>query len=127
MFIGLNPSTANETEDDATIRRVIGFAKKWGYGAVYMANLFPFISTDPKKLEDCMFIGENDVIIKVAASFCSEVIFAWGSFDQAKPRVEAMQRYFQKAKALIINKDGSPRHPLYCPYTLSPMIYNQSS
>lgn len=50
MFIGLNPSTANETSNDPTIRRVQSMAKSWGYGGVYMMNLFTFISTDPKKL-----------------------------------------------------------------------------
>lgn len=32
MFVGLNPSTADETTDDPTIRRCINFAKSWGYG-----------------------------------------------------------------------------------------------
>lgn len=50
MFIGLNPSTANETSNDPTIRRVKSMANSWGYGGVYMMNLFTFISTDPKKL-----------------------------------------------------------------------------
>ena len=51
MFIGLNPSTANEEKDDPTIRRVCIFAKKWGFGGVYMANLFPFVTAYPKELE----------------------------------------------------------------------------
>jgi hypothetical protein len=33
-FIGLNPSTADEQEDDPTIRRCIGFARNWGYDAL---------------------------------------------------------------------------------------------
>ncbi|HHC7270859.1 TPA: DUF1643 domain-containing protein [Vibrio parahaemolyticus] len=41
MFVGLNPSTADETEDDPTIRRCIYFAKSWGYGGLCMANLPP--------------------------------------------------------------------------------------
>ncbi len=45
MFIGLNPSTADETEDDPTIRRCISFAQNWGYGGLYMANLFVFRAT----------------------------------------------------------------------------------
>ena len=46
-FIGLNPSTADETLDDPTIRRCIGFAKAWGAGGMYMLNLFGWRSTDP--------------------------------------------------------------------------------
>ncbi|HDR1569813.1 TPA: DUF1643 domain-containing protein, partial [Pasteurella multocida] len=45
-FIGLNPSTADESNDDPTIRRCINFAKKWGYGGIYMVNLFAYRSTD---------------------------------------------------------------------------------
>lgn len=47
MFIGLNPSTADETADDPTIRRCIAFARAWGYGALCMANLFAYRATQP--------------------------------------------------------------------------------
>ena len=40
MFIGLNPSTADEINDDITIRRCISYTKQWGYGGIIMSNLF---------------------------------------------------------------------------------------
>lgn len=46
-FIGLNPSTADEHADDPTIRRCLGFAKRWGYGELVMLNLYALRSTDP--------------------------------------------------------------------------------
>lgn len=49
LFIGLNPSTADAYEDDATIRRLIGFSKDWGFGGLTIVNLFAYRSTDPKK------------------------------------------------------------------------------
>ena len=48
MFIGLNPSTADETNDDPTIRRCINFAKSWGCDSFCMTNIFAFRATDPK-------------------------------------------------------------------------------
>ena len=50
MFIGLNPSTADETVDDPTIRRCINFAKEWGYGQLVMTNLFAFRATKPAEM-----------------------------------------------------------------------------
>ena len=50
VFIGLNPSTATEVEDDPTIRRCIRYAQDWDYGGLYMLNVFALRSTDPKAL-----------------------------------------------------------------------------
>lgn len=47
-FIGLNPSTADESEDDPTIRRCIRYARDWGYGGIVMLNAFAFRATDPR-------------------------------------------------------------------------------
>lgn len=120
MFVGLNPSTANEDKDDATIRRVISMAKQWGYGGVYMMNCFPFISTDPIYLKDCGKIKENDCFLQTIGELCECVVFAWGSFDIVveKSRDIALTQMFPNAKALIKNKNGSPRHPLYVPSTV---------
>jgi len=48
VVIGLNPSTADETENDPTIRRCIGFAKREGCGGLVMLNLFAVRATDPR-------------------------------------------------------------------------------
>lgn len=122
MFIGLNPSTANETDNDATIRRVITFARQWGFGGVYMMNCFPLVSTDPEALRDYnkevfsqhQFFTNNQKLKEVAEK-CSEIIFAWGNFQVVKDlkRDKELIKMFPNAKALIKNKDGSPRHPLY--------------
>jgi len=50
LFISLNPSTADEKEDDPTIRRCIGFAKSWGYGGLCMANLFAYRTKSPSEM-----------------------------------------------------------------------------
>ncbi len=51
MFIGLNPSTADEIEDDPTIRRCVDYATRWGYGALCMTNLFAYRETDRELMQ----------------------------------------------------------------------------
>lgn len=113
MFIGLNPSTANETKNDPTIRRVVQFASKWGYGGVYMTNLFAYVTAYPEKLKTCEDpLKDNDKWLKKISVKVEKIVFAWGSFKEAEERAKEVINMFD-GYALIINKDGSPRHPLY--------------
>jgi len=116
MFIGLNPSTANETESDPTIKSVCRIAKNNGYGGVYMMNCFPYVSTDPNKLRDFGNTALNDHWLYKVSAMCQEIVFAWGSFDVVKElgRDVELSGMFPNAKALFVNKNGSPKHPLYC-------------
>jgi len=125
MFIGLNPSTANESQNDPTIRRVIGFATDWGFGGVYMMNCFPYISTDPNALKDFGNTAYNDRKLYLIGEQCEQIIFAWGAFSIVKElgRDEELKGMFPSAKALIINQNGTPRHPLYVPANTKPIDY----
>ncbi len=124
MFIGLNPSTANENIDDPTIKRVTKLANRWGYGGIYMLNLFPFITPDPEKLNVYNNpFAKNDQWISTIHAKCEKIIFAWGSFKEAKARERAIKSKF-KGLALKINIDGSPRHPLYVRNDTKAIIYN---
>lgn len=38
----LNPSRADATDDDPTVRRCLGFASAWGYGSLLIHNLYVF-------------------------------------------------------------------------------------
>jgi hypothetical protein len=48
LFIGLNPSTADEKVLDPTVRKCCIWAKEWGYGGMIMMNVYAFRSTDPR-------------------------------------------------------------------------------
>lgn len=125
-FIGLNPSTANASSDDPTIRRVTSIAKELGYGGIYMLNLFTYISTDPKKLN--VYEGnlpESNTCMIEATNKCSTVIFAWGNFKVFGRDIEVGKMY-KYAKALHINKNGSPKHPLYCKTNIQPVLYDNT-
>lgn len=114
MFIGLNPSTANETEPDPTITRVINFARDWGYGGLYMMNLFGIVSSKPEVLlTDSNPLGDNDKWLETIAAKCDRIVFAWGIFKQARLRAEDVKKRFPGSYCLKKTKEGHPWHPLY--------------
>lgn len=127
-FILLNPSTADETENDPTIRRCIGFAKSWGFSGLVLGNLFALCSTDPGALYDAQDpighhpSGENDRwldrIVKEAEG-C--VVMGWGMHGEYMGRGAAVIARLQAdhpdiaLKAFVRTKGGQPGHPLYLP------------
>lgn len=123
MFVGLNPSTANGNDDDPTIRKVVKFAKDWGWGGVTMVNCFSFVSTDPNGLDTKDMLERNDIVIKQEGDKAAIIIFAWGNWDVVveNSRDIALTQMFPHAKCLIKNKNGSPRHPLYVPGNTVPI------
>lgn len=117
MFIGLNPSTADESAPDNTIDSVKRISKFNGYGGFYMMNCFAYVATKPENLKHNPMTDEwNNNMLTVIASKCETVVFAWGNFKIIKElgRDEELIQMFPNAKALYINKNGSPKHPLYC-------------
>lgn len=128
MFIGLNPSTADETKDDPTIRKCIGFAKRWGYGALCMTNLFAFRATDPKDMKRFLHPygpDNNDHLGRVAAH-AGMVVAAWGvngiHNERDKEVTEMMRDLGVQLHCLRMTASGHPEHPLYVPYTVTPML-----
>lgn len=115
----LNPSTADDVENDNTINRCISFAKRWGYGSLEVVNLFARRATDFKDLkhEKDPIGQENDVYILKAAETSDKIVLAWGTKGTYLKRNREVQsllinRGF-KLFALDISKEGHPKHPLY--------------
>ena len=115
-FIGLNPSTADEREDDPTIRRCIGFAKRHEYGHMYMINLFSTVRPKPTDIDNSNeAIVQNFVRWGVPLKLSDAIVYAWGSFSAAKAIEKTVVPMFPEALCLGKNQDGSPKHPLYLP------------
>lgn len=115
MFIGLNPSTADETEDDPTIRRCKRFAADWGYGGLVMTNLFAIRATDPQvmlKYHDPVG-NENDHYLRSLAKHAGVIVAAWGANGGHCRRDAEVLRMIPGMKHLGLTKAGKPRHPLY--------------
>lgn len=125
-FILLNPSTADETKDDPTIRRCIGFAKAWGYGGLVLGNLFAFRSTDPAGLRltsDPIGPG-NDEALRAIGAAADRVVCGWGSHGALTGRGAAVTDFLRSAGvplfALAMTAGGQPGHPLYLPAAAKP-------
>ena len=129
MIIGLNPSTADETKNDPTIRRCIGFAKKWGYGKLYMTNLFAFRATLPKDLfAFSKPIGlKNDFWIKKISREVDKVILAYGNLGKYMKRNRDILNIIEKPYCVKISKTGFPMHPLYLKYTDEPVVFEKEN
>ena len=117
VFIMLNPSTADATNDDPTIRRCIGFAKREGCGSLEVVNLFAFRATSPadlKKAEDP--VGpENDSYLQQAMFYAKgTVIAAWGAHGSYLNRDKDVRQLLDEPlKCLGMTKTNAPKHPLY--------------
>lgn len=130
-FIGLNPSTADAKEDDATIRRCIRFAKDWGYDGLSMTNLCAYRSRDPGALRDhphhmtshCNQV--NDRFLAEQAQWADLVICCWGTHGVIQDRGSIVHRRLKrligdKVMCLGLTKDGFPKHPLRLPASTQP-------
>lgn len=128
VFCGLNPSTADETQDDPTIRRELGFARDWGAGRYVKVNAYGFRSTDPRGLwavDDP--IGEhNFAAIAHWAKAADIFVAAWGANIKAALAWK-LRLLFDVNRitvhALGLTKSGQPVHPLYQPKTAKPFVW----
>ena len=126
MFIGLNPSTADETKDDPTVRRCRGFAKLWGFGGLIMANIFAYRATEPENMKSTgdPTGPENDEWLLKLTQEATLVIGAWGNHGEFRGRGKEVLDLIPDLYCLKMNKTGHPAHPLYLPSALEPKLIN---
>jgi hypothetical protein len=113
----LNPSTADETMDDPTIRRCIGFAKREVCGGVVIGNIFAFRATRPgdMKAADDPVGPENDAhLIQIMLEADGPVVAAWGAHGAHLKRATHV-KFLTEVPLVCLGKTkaGAPRHPLY--------------
>ena len=119
LFIMLNPSSADATKNDPTIRRCISFAEQQKCSNLTVVNLFALRATDPKELikhSDPVGPLNDTRIAEIVANhdpIHDIIVAAWGSHPFAKERVVEVIDRFGPFLCLGKTKDGSPRHPLY--------------
>ena len=127
MIIGLNPSIADDVNDDPTLTRCISFAKLWGYGGIYMLNLFAFRTANPKLMQNTKEpIGlENDKYLIEYSFKCDKVVCAWGNGGTYKNRSNEIKSKLSNLYYIALNKSGEPSHPLYIKSDLTPIKFTR--
>jgi hypothetical protein len=133
-WLMLNPSTADATEDDPTIRKVKGFTTRAGYGRALVVNLFAWRATDPRDLRRAA-LSARDVVgrrnraaIIEAAALSSAVVCAWGALGAAPWARAQVSRALgwlgadARLLCLGLTKRGAPLHPLMLAYDAHPFI-----
>ena len=126
LFIGLNPSIADENIDDPTVTRCINFAKDWGYGTLLMANLFAYRSTYPKEiyLIDDPIGKDNDYYLLECVKQSDLIIACWGNNGTYMGREKIIKELVPNLYCLQKNKNGTPHHPLRLPRNINPIPFN---
>lgn len=126
----LNPSTADAYEDDATIRKCMGFARTWAYDGIEVVNLFAWRARDPLALLTVKDpVGRhNRTTLAAVARVAEAVVCAWGC-DAVTARIPGFAEHVSDAFSILSagrdnriqclgrTKAGSPRHPLLLAYS----------
>jgi hypothetical protein len=142
VFIGLNPSRADAERDDPTLRRIVGFARQWGFGSVTVLNLFARISPSPALLRRAADpVGpDNDLWLQealngptnhVAHGRRAAIWLGWGNRGAWRGRdrqvlelvgqsLVAEPSLGHRLLCLGLTAQGQPRHPLYAAAALAP-------
>lgn len=136
-LIMLNPSTADHMSDDATMRRVYGYAEHWRFANVEVVNLFALRATDPAELarHNDPIGPENDQYILKAADRAALVVAAWGAHGTLQERDRAVLGMLRDGEGagydafllhcLGLTAGGQPKHPLRLAKSLKPMPFER--
>lgn len=121
VVIGLNPSTADDTVDDPTIRRCVNFAKREVCGGLIMVNLFGYRATSPRDLLAATDPGGGKTADTYLLTACAApdrvVVAAWGAHGTHRGRAALVRSMLRSHRVELfhfgLTKDGQPKHPLY--------------
>ena len=138
VFVGLNPSAADERSNDPTIRRCVGFGQswkgRWRCGGLSVVNLFGYCTHDPallKQQNDPYGPSNTRWLHKTCADANALVICIWGNHGEFENASERFLSWCKRKQipvyALRTNTSGQPAHPLYLPASLKPFNYEPGS
>lgn len=126
-FFGVNPSTADAEQDDATVRKWTGFVSRWGGSRFIVGNVFAYRATDVRELSKVADpIGRrcNDYIREIVSE-ADVLVPCWGNITKVSPDLRPnflwlKQKLDASGKPVMtfgLSKDGHPMHPLMLGYS----------
>lgn len=127
LFVGVNPSTADASVDDATVRKLRGFVTLWGGRGFYVGNAFAYRATDVSELAEAAdpvgplnawhlkhLVAQADVVVPCWGSRQKLPRKLWPVLDDVQLGLAATRR---PLKVLgFSGPSGDPAHPLFLPY-----------
>ena len=131
MALMMNPSAAGHEGSDSTVNKVIRCAMRWGYGTLYIGNSAAYRCKDQSLLDTVQDPRGplNDQHLAEMAGKSDFILLGYG-----KPKAARMQGagldaamklvaagHGHKMHALVLNGDGTPRHPLYVRNSVEPV------
>jgi hypothetical protein len=121
LWVMLNPSVAGAHEDDPTVRKCVGFARRMNFERLSVVNLYSLVSTDPADLADASdrITRQTDTVTVLAAAEADQIVVAWGSPPKGLDptlhffRVHRVLRLLRGKNVVCLGrtKEGWPRHP----------------
>ena len=136
-FFGVNPSTADASSDDSTVRKWRGFTQRWGGSRFIVGNVFAYRSTDVRQLaavEDAFgaLIGDHTTSIITEADI---LVPCWGNTSKVPPSLrfafdalmDALLSSGKPVKCFGLTASGDPRHPLMLGYSTPLLAWGEPS
>ena len=125
-YFGINPSTADATLDDATVRKWRGFTMRNGGHRFIVGNAFAYRSTDPKALYHVADPAgpENLAHLKQIIAEADVLVPCWGGLSKVLKSQQSRLRtvlYMLTASGKPVlhfgtTQCGQPKHPLMLGY-----------
>jgi len=127
VFVGLNPSRADARRDDPTLRRLVAYARSWGFGGLEVLNLFARVAAKAvvlRRLEDPVGSCNDAWICRcLERQPAATVWLGWGNGGAWRGRDRQVLALLSEQGvgpvALAVTAAGHPRHPLYCPAAMT--------
>ena len=110
--------------DPIEVKKCIDFAKSWGYGGLYVGNLYSYRSTDPSLLR---FVAnpmgvDNPKHVKEMVEKCALVVYAYGN---NKKEPQWLREIVANPYCIKTTVKNIPAHPLFLPSDSVPFPYER--